>query len=89
MSVAVSTKLPLRQEGTHERVVYCVLLPLFVLVLGAQRLLSGTTRDVAGVSRRSLWAEAKSQASIATSYALWTRSLLHSSERKARPERLS
>ena len=38
---------------------------------------------------RTWFAEAQSQASIATSYALMARSMLQSSERRRRPERLS
>jgi hypothetical protein len=89
MSLSAITGLRLRQDEMLNRVVYCLLLPLIVLVLGAQALFPGTARDVARTSRRSLWVEAQSQASIAASYVIWASSLLHSSERRTRPERLS
>jgi hypothetical protein len=42
------------------------------------------------VQFRGAWfSDARSQASIATSYALMARSMLKSSERRNRPERLS
>jgi hypothetical protein len=71
MRSAANPKLRLRQENVYERLVYCLLLPLLLLVLGTQRLLSGTNHDGAVPSRQSLWTEARSQASIATFYVFW------------------
>lgn len=74
-----------RIEGLQSRMVYCALLPMFVVAEGGRRLLG--ERDEA--SARDWFAEARRQTSIATSYALMARSMLQSSERRRRPERLS
>ena len=89
MSFAASKRPRSGHDEMLDWLIYSFLLPPFVVVLVAQRLFSGSRRDVSAVCRPSLWAEAQSQASIATSYALWARSMLHSSERRPRPERLS
>jgi len=74
-----------RLEGLQSRMVYCALLPMFVVAEGGKRLLA--ERDE--TAPRDWFAEARRQTSIATSYALMARSMLQSSERRRRPERLS
>ena len=74
-----------RIEGLQSRLVYCALLPMFVVAEGGRRLLAERDED----APRDWFAEARRQTSIATSYALMARSMLQSSERRRRPERLS
>ena len=78
-------------EGVQSRIVYCTLLPLFLVAEGGRRLserLRSDDEEEAAPSRGWL-ADAQRQTSIATSYALMARSMLQSSERRRRPERLS
>jgi hypothetical protein len=74
-----------RFEGLQSRMVYCALLPMFVVAEGGRRLLG--ERDE--TAPRDWFAEARQQTSVATSYASMARSMLQSSERRRRPERLS
>lgn len=73
------------------RLTYAVFLPLFVVFEGLASLLARLVADEGEPRRaRAPWvAEARSQASIATSYALMAKSMLQLSERRNRPERLS
>jgi hypothetical protein len=91
MQIAAHPVQATRQEALQWRVVYGVLLPLFVVGEGLQRALSHfTVEEDEPVQLRGAWfSDARSQASIATSYALMARSMLKSSERRNRPERLS
>ena len=78
-------------EGVQSRLVYCTLLPLFLVTEGGRRL-GGRLRadeDEEAPPARGWVADALRQTSIATSYALMARSMLQSSERRRRPERLS
>ena len=78
-------------EGVQSRLVYCALLPLFLATEGGRRL-GGRLRadaDEETPHARGWFADAVRQTSIATSYALMARSMLQSSERRRRPERLS
>ena len=78
-------------EGVQSRIVYGMLLPLFLVTEGGRRLggrLKADDEDDAPPAR-GWFADALRQASIATSYALMARSMLQSSERRRRPERLS
>jgi hypothetical protein len=59
------------------RLLWLALVPLFALAEGARRAIEGSKPDDAGGSRRGWLTEAKTQASIATSYALMARALLH------------
>jgi hypothetical protein len=52
------------------------LFPFFFLCEGARRAVGRLKRDTAPLTLRSWFAEAKSQASIATSYALLAKSML-------------
>lgn len=74
-----------RLHGIQSRVVYCALLPMFVVAEGGRRLLG----EPADASPQSWFSEARRQTSIATSYALMARSMLQSSERRPRSVRLS
>jgi hypothetical protein len=67
------------------RILWCALVPLFALAEAARRAVEGSRRDEAtagrhdeaSAGRRGWLTEAKTQASIATSYALMARALLH------------
>ena len=85
MQATMNLAAPARIEGLQSRMVYCALLPMFVVAEGGRRLLA--ERDE--TAPRDWFAEARRQTSIATSYALMARSMLQSSERRRRPERLS
>jgi hypothetical protein len=91
VQTAASATHRVRDEGLQWWVVYLILLPLFAVTEGARRLASRFTVEENGsaLPRGSWRAEARSQASIATSYALMARSMLQSSERRTRPERPS
>jgi hypothetical protein len=73
------------------RLTYGLLLPLFVISEGVTRLWIRYAADRSEPlpERRAWAAEARSQASIATSCALMAKSMLQLSERRNRPERLS
>jgi hypothetical protein len=78
-------------DGVQSRIVYGMLLPLFLVAEGGRRLserLRADEEEETSPSRGWL-ADAQRQTSIATSYALMARSMLQSSERRRRPERLS
>jgi hypothetical protein len=78
--------------GVQSRLVYCTLLPLFLVTEGGRRLgerLRGDDDEDEALPSRGWVADALRQTSIATSYALMARSMLQSSERRRRPERLS
>lgn len=64
---------PDRKEG---RWLFCALLPPFLLVEGAHRVVAGLRQEDKASSQLAWFAEAKSQASIATSYALMAISML-------------
>ena len=59
------------------RILWCALVPLFALAEGTHRVIAGLKHDEPAAGRRDWLTEAKTQASIATSYALMARSLLH------------
>ena len=63
----------------------------FSLAEGARRILAHLKSNDPGQAamRRDWIDEARSQTCVATSYALMARSMLQSSERRRRPERLS
>jgi hypothetical protein len=79
---------PAHREG---QLLYCALLPVFLAAGGARRILAHLkSNDPGQVAIRRNWIdEARSQTCVATSYALMARSMLQSSERHRRPERLS
>ena len=79
---------PAHREG---QLLYCTLLPLFLVAGGARRILAHLKSNDPGQAaiRRNWIDEARSQTCVATSYALMARSMLQSSERRRRPERLS
>jgi hypothetical protein len=79
------------KEDLQWRMTYALFLPLFVLCEGVTRLFARYAADDSEQPRaRGSWAaEARSQASIATSCALMAKSMLQSSERRNRAERLS
>jgi hypothetical protein len=66
-----------REPPTEGRLLWCALVPLFALVEGSHRVMAGLRRDRAAMGQRDWLTEAKTQASIATSYALMARSLMH------------
>ncbi len=66
-----------RDHPMGGRLLWCALVPLFALVEGTHRVLAGLRRDRAALGQRDWLTEAKTQASIATSYALMARSLMH------------
>jgi hypothetical protein len=83
--------VPHFNQDLQSRLIYALFLPLFVVSEGLSRLLSRyTVDDCEPAPARGSWtAEARSQASIATSCALMAKSMLQSSERRNRAERLS
>jgi len=91
MQIAAHLVHATRQEELPWRMVYGVLLPLFVVGEGIQRAVSrfAVDDDEPAPSRGAWFSDARSHASLATSYALMARSMLKSSERRNRPERLS
>ena len=88
MEFAMKTSPAQRHDGADALILRYALLPLFVLAEGAHRVVAGLKHEDEAPAR-TWFAEAQSQASIATSYALMARSMLQSSERRCRPERLS
>lgn len=78
-------------DGVQSRLVYSILLPLFLVAEGGRRLgeRMRSDEDDEAPPSRGWFADALRQTSIATSYALMARSMLQSSERRRRPERLS
>jgi len=91
MKLALHVAHEPRHEAIEYRLTYGLLLPLFVISEGVARLYShyAAEPDEPAPARGSWRAEARSQASIATSYALMAKSMLQSSERRNRTERLS
>jgi hypothetical protein len=79
---------PAHREG---QLLYCALLPVFLAAGGARCILAHLKSNDPGQAaiRRNWIDEARSQTCVATSYALMARSMLQSSERRRRPERLS
>jgi len=75
MAMALETELARspRQDG---RLLFFALLPFFFLAEGIRRAVARLKHDIAPSTRRAWFVEAKSQASIATSYALLARSML-------------
>ena len=66
-----------RDHTTGGRILWCALVPLFAVAEGTHRVMTGLRRDEALPGQRDWLTEAKTQASIATSYVLMARSLLH------------
>ena len=66
-----------RDLPTDGRILWCALVPLFALAEGTHRVIAGLKHEEAESGRRGWLTEAKTHASIATSYALMARSLLH------------
>ncbi len=66
-----------REHPAEGRLLWCALVPLFALAEGAHRMVAGFKHDGPEAGRRDWLTEAKTQASIATSYVLMARSLLH------------
>jgi hypothetical protein len=83
--------VPYFRQDLQWRLIYALFLPLFVLSEGLSRLFARPIDDECEPApMRGSWsAEARSQASIATSCALMAKSMLQSSERRNRAERLS
>ena len=76
MEIALKTDLAHSVRRTEGRLLCFVLLPFFLLSEGIRRAVAGLKHDIDASTRRAWFAEAKSQASIATSYALLARSML-------------
>jgi hypothetical protein len=83
--------LPDFRQDLQWRLIYAFLLPLFLISEGVTRFFASLIADeIDPAPPRGPWAaEARSQASIATSCALMAKSMLQSSERRSRTERLS
>jgi hypothetical protein len=82
---------PYFRQDLQWRLIYALFLPLFVISEGGARLYARYVADDGepAPARGSWTVEARSQASIATSCALMAKSMLQSSERRNRAERLS
>ena len=91
MSSISHSDTPEREEGIQSHLFFGVVFPLFIVAEGLTRLLARMTAsdEPDGEIPRSLLAQARANAAIATSYALMARTMLQSSDRKNRPERLS
>ena len=76
MEMALKTDLSQSLPRTDGRLLCVLLLPFFVVAEGLRRAIAGLKHDIARSTQRAWFAEAKSQASIATSYALLARSML-------------
>ncbi len=70
MEMALKTELAQSLRRTDGRLLCYALLPFFFLSEGIRRAASGLKHDTPPLTQRAWFAEAKSQASIATSYAL-------------------
>jgi hypothetical protein len=83
--------VPYFRQDLQWRLIYALFLPLFLVSEGVSRLYARYVADECEPApARGAWtAEARSQASIATSCALMAKSMLQSSERRNRAERLS
>ena len=83
--------VPYFRQDLQWRLIYALFLPLFAVSEGVSRLYARYAADEfePAPARGSWTAEARSQASIATSCALMAKSMLQSSERRNRAERLS
>jgi len=83
--------VPYFRQDLQWRLIYSLFLPLFAVSEGVSRLYARYAADEfePAPARGSWTAEARSQASIATSCALMAKSMLQSSERRNRAERLS
>jgi hypothetical protein len=83
--------VPALRQDLEWRLIYALLLPLFAVSEGVARLFARLGHDESEPARpRGPWgADARSQASIAASFVLMAKSMLQSSERRNRPERLS
>jgi hypothetical protein len=91
MAIALNKCAGLAHSDLRTHLVYVALLPLFMLSEGLGRVAGRlfADNDEAPLTREAWFEHARSQASIATSYALTARRLLQSSERRTRPARLS
>ncbi len=92
MQTALSFSGHAKIEDLQSRLVYFALFPFFLVSEGGRRLggrMTSDEDDDAPASRGPWLADARRQTSIATSYAMMARSMLQSSERRRRPERLS
>jgi hypothetical protein len=92
MSSVFHTDIPARKDGVQSHLFFGAMYPLFIAAEGLTRMIARMASGDDGAERlqqRSLFAEARANASIATSYALMARTMLQSSGRKTRTERLS
>ena len=91
MSSIFQSDAPPREEGIQSHLFFGAVFPLFIAAEGLTRLLArmGANDEPGPEARGSLLAQARANAAIATSYALMARTMLQSSDRKNRPERLS
>jgi hypothetical protein len=80
-----------RDNGMQSHLFFGAVYPFFLAAEGVSRILARYTTPQEGAEkdRRPLFAQARVNASIATSYALMARTMLHSSGRENRRERLS
>ena len=91
MNSALLAASPARRDSVQVRMTYGLIYPLCLVAQGFSRLLARLPSEdpEARPSPRSLFDDARADASIATSYALMAWTMLHSSGRDSRPERLS
>jgi hypothetical protein len=91
MSSIFHTDLADRNDGLQSHLFFGAMYPLCIAAEGLSRFFArlASDDDEAEKAPRSLFAQARANASIATSYALMARTMLHSSDRKYRSERLS
>jgi hypothetical protein len=76
MEMEMKTAFPHNLRRADGRLLYFALLPFFFLSEGMRRAVGGLRRDTAPSAPRAWFGEAKSQASIATSYALLALAML-------------
>ncbi len=90
MSSIFHTDLADRNDGLQSHLFFGAMFPLCIAAEGLTRFFARLAPDdESEKAPRSLFAQARANASIATSYALMARTMLHSSDRKNRLERLS
>ena len=91
MSSIFHSDAAVRDEGLQSHLFFGAIYPLFIAAEGVSRAFARMTTPEEGADRRQrpLFAQARANASIATSYALMARTMLQSSRRQLRPERLS
>ncbi len=91
MSSIFHTDVSSRDDGVGSHLFFGAIYPLCIAAEGLSRVVArlAASDEAPDTTPRPLLAQARANASIATSYAMMARTMLQSSGRKNRPERLS